>query len=77
MEEFWQQGREDSLKQDEFIQEGREHPLEPEEMLQLLSKVIEHMKHSAYQRGDDAAIKSLEGDIEKIVQWIANDRTPS
>ncbi|RCJ16860.1 hypothetical protein A6S26_32420 [Nostoc sp. ATCC 43529] len=59
---------------EEILQQGRENPLPPDEVFQLLTKVIGVLKHSASKRGDQAASKSLEGDINQIVQQIIEIR---
>lgn len=59
---------------EEILQQGREHPLDQDEAFQLLSKVINVLKRSASQRGDEAAIKSLEGNIHKVLERIIESR---
>lgn len=59
---------------EEILQHGREHPLEQVEAFQLLTKVIDVLKRSASQRRDEATSKSLEGDINQIVEQIIQIR---
>ena len=58
----------------EILQQGKENPLTPDESFQLLTKIIAVLKHSASKRGDQATSKSLEGDINQIVQQVIQIR---
>lgn len=58
----------------EILQQGKENPLTPNESFQLLTKIIAVLKHSASKRGDQATSKSLEGDINQIVQQVIQIR---
>lgn len=59
---------------EEILQQGRENPLAPDEASQLLTKVINVLKHSASKKGDEAASKSLDGDINQIVERMIQIR---
>ncbi|MEC4814191.1 MAG: hypothetical protein SAK29_13085 [Scytonema sp. PMC 1069.18] len=59
---------------EEILQQGKENPLAPDEASVLLTKVINVLKHSASKRGDETASKSLEGDINQIVEQMIQIR---
>ncbi|MBD2771299.1 hypothetical protein [Iningainema tapete] len=59
---------------EEILQQGKENPLAPDEASVLLTKVINVLKHSASKRGDEAASKSLDGDINQIVEQMIQIR---
>lgn len=60
---------------EQLLRDGREHPLDEGEMLKLLSKVVNVLRCSAVERGDEVTAKALEGDTEEIVQRIAQSRS--
>lgn len=49
------------------LQEGRKRPLDENEAFRLLTKVVTVLRDSASQRGDRAAIKSLESNISEVI----------
>lgn len=59
---------------EEVLRAGLEQPLTRDEAVQLLKKVIGVLKESAEKKGDAAAVKSLEGDVDALAEELAAGR---
>ncbi|BAZ38802.1 hypothetical protein NIES4101_47470 [Calothrix sp. NIES-4101] len=59
---------------EEILQQGKDNPLLLDEASQLLTKVVTVLKRSASERKDKTASKSLEENINQIVQQIIEIR---
>ena len=55
---------------EQILQEGRKNPLTPEQAADLLRKVIDLLKSSASERGDESTLRALHGDVGDLVQRI-------
>ena len=56
------------------LAEGRERPLSRDEAAKLLRRVITVLRDNASRRGDQAALRSLTGDINNLVERIIQAR---
>src|SRR5687768_10824628 len=52
------------------IEESRQNPLKPKELADLLTSVITKVQRNASRRGDKQLARSLEGNIEELVNRI-------
>lgn len=57
-----------------ILREGRRSPLGPEETVRLLTKVIIALRDGAARREDSAALRSLAGDVEILVERLVQPR---
>lgn len=60
---------------EQLLRDGREHPLDEGESLQLISEVVDVLRRSAVERGDEVTAKALDGDTAEVVQRIMRSRS--
>lgn len=59
---------------EEALKEGRERPLNREEVSRILTRVIGLLRMKSVRRGDSAAVESLAGDIDCLVNDMVEAR---